>query len=57
MAGFTGRVSGIPGRATQIETEAGQTGLIPHATVFTSPIIKDLNGLRVSRPDGQKARG
>jgi len=42
VAGYTGRVSAINMRATELGTHDGQIVLIPNATVFTSPIVKEI---------------
>jgi small conductance mechanosensitive channel len=55
VAGFTGKVAAISMRATELETPEGQTVLIPNTTVFTSPIIKNLTGMRLASRETQNA--
>jgi small-conductance mechanosensitive channel len=40
VTGYTGEVTAITMRATEIKMEDGQLVMIPNATVFTSPIVK-----------------
>jgi small conductance mechanosensitive channel len=40
VTGYTGQVTAITMRATEIKMDDGQIVLIPNATVFTSPIVK-----------------
>jgi small-conductance mechanosensitive channel len=55
VAGFTGRVTAVTMRTTELETGDGRLVLIPNATVFTSPIIKNLDGVQSHTPELQKA--
>jgi small-conductance mechanosensitive channel len=40
VTGYTGEVTAITMRATEIKMDDGQLVMIPNATVFTSPIVK-----------------
>jgi small conductance mechanosensitive channel len=50
VTGYTGEVTAISMRATTLKMDDGQVVLIPNATVFTSPIVKQNGKVEPSAP-------